>query len=581
MRALTITFFFASSTLCACAGHGPMRVASQSSDQLDAMCRELYGDIDGRIADIAGNYSLDFTARTKELTKLEKYMREKTPPELGACWTTSYENHPDYLTHQSHEPRPGYDLFYAEFDDSGNATDIVAGQNVTYPKSQLHLIKEELQKKLAEAQGDGSGLNVVVFTHGWHGTASAFDDYSIEFKGMLEDIAAEEQRTHQRRTAQNAAAAPHPRRTIGIEVAWRGDSFLTPAIPGISGSKNFANVWDRKITASVVASGSVHELFAFLNEFYRENSCDAYGSARGPATAAQDLHACDGVHMLTVGHSFGALIDMRAITGRIESGLNVPRGSRVYGFGDMSVLLNPALEGVGYRGVFDDAVNRAYNDVTEAKDPHPYLDAATQPSACQTQALSSATTTLKESPDLPATAQPDSGSLPAGDPARPWEQIPTVVILQSAGDTATGKFFPPEQAIATLFRQTLSPAERVDKNTAVGWIKDFRTHSLDYQTGGTADSCKTNDGAAASYCPFIGERNPTTKYLQFTGIADSQVVPDFMPLWSVMVDKQIMEEHDDFWNPQIVRLISILFRDAYMQAEIRNRARACKSQPGL
>jgi len=53
-----------------------------------------------------------------------------------------------------------------------------------------------------------------------------------------------------------------------------------------------------------------------------------------------------------------------------------------------------------------------------------------------------------------------------------------------------------------------------------------------------------------------------------------------MPLWSVMVDKQIMEEHDDFWNPQIVRLISILFRDAYIQAEIRNRARACKSQPG-
>src|SRR5271156_6806515 len=104
MRALTITFFFTSSIPCACAGHGPLRVASESSDQLDAMCRELYGDIDGRISGIAGNYDLDFTARTKELTKLEKYMREKTPPELGACWTTSYENHPDYFTQQSHNP---------------------------------------------------------------------------------------------------------------------------------------------------------------------------------------------------------------------------------------------------------------------------------------------------------------------------------------------------------------------------------------------------------------------------------------------------------------------------------------------
>lgn len=71
MRALTIAFIIVSSTLCACAGHGPLRVATESSDQLDATCRELYGDIDGRISDVAGNYALDFTARMKELTKLE------------------------------------------------------------------------------------------------------------------------------------------------------------------------------------------------------------------------------------------------------------------------------------------------------------------------------------------------------------------------------------------------------------------------------------------------------------------------------------------------------------------------------
>jgi len=440
------------------------------------------------------------------------------------------------------------------------------------------LIKEQLQRKLGDALAVGSGLNIVVFTHGWHVTASAFDDYSIEFKGMLEDIAAEEQRIHPRRTAQNSAVT-HPRRTIGIEVAWRGDSFLSPAIPGISGSKNVANVWDRKITASVVASGSVHELFAFLNELYRENTCDAYGSARGPATT-QDLHACDGIHMLTIGHSFGALIDMRAITGRIESGLNVPPGKRVYGFGDLSVLLNPAFEGVGYRGVFEDAVNRRINDRTGLEDPHPYLDAATQPSACQTSALSTSSTTLKESPSLPAAAQTGSDHPPGSDPARPWEQIPTVVILQSGGDTATGKFFPAEQAIATMFRQTLSAAERVDKNTAAGWIDDFRTHTLAYKTDGTTgDTCVTPAGKAASYCPFIDERNPTSNYLLLTGIADSQAVPDFMPIWSVMVDKLIMAEHDDFWNPQIVRLISIMFRDVYVQAEVRNRVSACESQP--
>jgi hypothetical protein len=530
----------------------------EPSDRINELCTSLYTDTDAQIAIIAGDYTLDFSSRSRELEDLEKHMKKVTPPDHMDCWTTSYENHADY------------DLFYAEFDDSGNAADINAGRNVTYPNSELHLIKEQLESTLAEAKTQGSGLNIVVFTHGWHGTASAFDDYSIELKGMLLDITAEEQQAHQSRTPRNVTTAPKARRTVGIEVSWRGDSFLNPAIPGISGSGNFANVWDRKSTAGVISGGSVHELFAFLNEFYRENSCDAYGSARGPAAGAGDLQACDGVHMLTIGHSFGALIDMRAIVSRVESGLNVPRGGRAYGFGDLSVLVNPAFEGVGYRGVFDDAVNRKYNDATGTMDAHPYLDATTVPTHCQSQASANSNTPPPLNP----------GGLPGTDPAKPWEQIPTVVILQSHGDTATGKFFPPEQAIATAFRQTLSHSERIDKNTAVGWIDDFRTHTLAYRTDGTMlDGCVTPTDKSASYCPFIGEHTAKPDYLLLTGVADSHVVPDFMPLWSVMVDAKIMEQHDDFWNPQIVRLISMLFRDTYVQAEIRNRVRTCESQP--
>lgn len=44
-------------------------------------------------------------------------------------------------------------------------------------------------------------------------------------------------------------------------------------------------------------------------------------------------------------------------------------------------------------------------------------------------------------------------------------------------------------------------------------------------------------------------------------------VPSYMPLWTISVDTSIMKDHDDFWNPQIVRLIALLFQDAYDQAD--------------
>jgi hypothetical protein len=51
----------------------------------------------------------------------------------------------------------------------------------------------------------------------------------------------------------------------------------------------------------------------------------------------------------------------------------------------------------------------------------------------------------------------------------------------------------------------------------------------------------------------------------------SQPFPNYLPLWTVAVDKKVMYDHDDFWNPQVVRLISLLFADAYDQTERLHR----------
>ena len=47
----------------------------------------------------------------------------------------------------------------------------------------------------------------------------------------------------------------------------------------------------------------------------------------------------------------------------------------------------------------------------------------------------------------------------------------------------------------------------------------------------------------------------------------SEKLPSYIRLWSVAVSAQIMKDHDDFWNPRIVCLISVLFEDAYEQSE--------------
>lgn len=123
-----------------------------------------------------------------------------------------------------------------------------------------------------------------------HGDAKADNTYSLEFKAVLQDIADREAKYAKAAGASRPNGSTANHRVVGIEIAWRGDSILFPSQ---------ASVWDRKLAAETVSIGAVHELFAFLNQRYLDYSCR--GSQ--PTTAP-----CDRVHLLTIGHSFGALI---------------------------------------------------------------------------------------------------------------------------------------------------------------------------------------------------------------------------------------------------------------------------------
>jgi hypothetical protein len=504
--------------LTACAGPGPHRVAqlALAGPDLAVLCKSLYGETDASIKAISRDFAATDADRARFLRRMQGVVRD-TRPELRPCWRTSYEPHDDY------------DLYFVEVDDAGQSTDRARG--VAYPLSELYLVESRL---LSALRDPNESLDVVVFTHGWHGNSRAINNYSTEFKAVLMDIQNQED-LYQRRVAARVQAgdpASLPGRklhkVVGIELAWRGDSLLNPALPFLPQTKDALNVLDRKMAARTVANGAPQQLLAFLNEAYLDHSCHG-------AEAYWAQGSCDQMHLLSIGHSFGALINFEALIGRLDSGLNARRCFRAYSYGDMTILLNPAFEGARYRPLFEDAINRP-------KLIGPYFRVP--------------------DPDCPRTSAP-------GD--EPEVQIPTLVTLQSLGDTATRDLFPFLRVVTTPLDQVLSADEARDKTLAIGWDPPFRTHTL-AESAGTSHCVDAAGVTALSFCPLAGQVTDLSgatapKPMTLTLQPGSPNLPDYMPLWSVAVSPQIMRDHDDFWNPQIIRLVSLLFTRAYEQSD--------------
>jgi hypothetical protein len=504
-------------------------------------CRDYYASLDQKIWKQLNDKDADDGARSAFLNRTSDEIRQSN----SKCWDSSYEPHPGGDPSLS-QP---YDLFVAEFDDQGMPADRAA-HALPFNQSQIYLIETQLRKILAEEEARNGGVNLVVFTHGWHGNASASDNYSIGFKAILQKITQVEAASPLRKSVNVI-----PRRTVGVEIAWRGDSFLHPGIPFIANSQNAANIWDRKRAAETIAKGAIHDLLEFLNDFYLSNSCGDEASASAPPETG-----CDRVHMLALGHSFGALITFSTLIGRIERGLNAGCDRRAYAFGDLTVLLNPAFEGSRYAPVFESALHH--------RDTFGHFPGGTEPDDVCASKL--------------ATDAPSDGAQQV--------QLPVMVTLQSAGDTATQKFFPAFKFITTPFTNTIFPGETTNERTAAGWVAQFRTHQLGLQTSSAQNVCYQGSADPKWYCPRGWETTSTKpvldpsvalvdqhQVLQWTGIHDGSM-PQYMPIWSVLVSTSIMANHDDIWNPRIVALIAELFRDAFEQADARHYAKLKQSQ---
>lgn len=157
---------------------------------------------------------------------------------------------------------------------------------------------------------------VILFAHGWHHNAAPDDSNLHDFFGNLETL------------KQSSQSSLH---IVGIYLGWRGRS-----LPSIL---DYLTFWGRKFTAEKVGNGALSEFLIRLNRIYRKRN------------EPQSQHF---MGLVSIGHSFGSLVLLSATRDTINyelirrtSWLKQPMldtEEDLHGFGDLIVLINPALE---------------------------------------------------------------------------------------------------------------------------------------------------------------------------------------------------------------------------------------------
>jgi pimeloyl-ACP methyl ester carboxylesterase len=246
------------------------------------------------------------------------------------------------------------------------------------------------------------GSYVVVFVHGWHHNAGTDDTNVQHFYDALASV-----------------SRWNPSRKVkGIYIGWRGDSL---AVHGL----RYATFWDRKNTSDEVGRGGLLEFLLRLER-----------GVKGNAKADNRL--------VVVGHSFGASVTFNALAHTylerfLDGVYSNADGPRFRGYGDLVVLVNPAIEAMRYMP-FQSAL-----EYYSRPDAQPRVDFS-------------------------------------------HETMPRLVVLSSENDTPTRHFFPAARFLSTLFEAhvTVSATNSPDKagdysewnmdRDTVGNYKHFQTH---------------------------------------------------------------------------------------------------------
>lgn len=201
---------------------------------------------------------------------------------------------------------------------------------------------------------------VVLFIHGWGHNAATRDQNQVCFTRTLDYLDArlnagaqgEEVRTKQGQI-NGVQPARAEFRVLGIYVGWRGKGL--PETPGLGFVLTRApTFWSRKATAERVGRG---DLRGFIKELGA-----IYDTAALRPIAVQEASP---FNLVGIGHSFGGQVLFPAAASLVEAELqreagdatwralrnektNTSPGSLVRGFGDLVIIVNPAMEAAAF-----------------------------------------------------------------------------------------------------------------------------------------------------------------------------------------------------------------------------------------
>ena len=178
-----------------------------------------------------------------------------------------------------------------------------------------------------------SNTIVVVFIHGWHHNAHEGDPNFEDFQKTLEQLRKK---------------IPEGINVIGLYVGWRGRS--------LPGWFDYLTFWQRKSAAERVGDGDLREFLVRLQKVYMDRN-----STPSPSKPTF-------MGLVTIGHSFGGQVLFKAVSEAFEKDLinavanavanvgvqsnKAPKLSEIVsGLGDLTVLLNPALEAFQYERI--------------------------------------------------------------------------------------------------------------------------------------------------------------------------------------------------------------------------------------
>lgn len=248
---------------------------------------------------------------------------------LTACG--GYRHEAYRLGENSRVPEQDFDLYFVEADDEGWFWQPEQAARA------LRAVEESAQVR---------DTFVLLFVHGWHHSSQCCDSNVQSFRKTLGQLRRElAGDLHAGARAQYAQTEKQEDdfRVIGVYLGWRGRS-----LPGFL---NYFTFWGRKSAAERVGENDAREFIARLNQLYLKERGD------------EDQQNFLG--LISIGHSFGAQVLLRATASTLEQqliGLDAPSGylrrpapaapagddRALQGIGDLVVLLNPATEAAAY-----------------------------------------------------------------------------------------------------------------------------------------------------------------------------------------------------------------------------------------